>query len=82
MPYTDDQLRELKGDQMQADLDLKRKQVTWETPKNIAILAGAMAAIMAATFGVLGYKIGSQPPQTINVHLDAPLVQPAPTPHN
>lgn len=55
-----------------ADLNLRRKQGFWETPRNLAIVLGAMAAIFAAIFGVLGYKIG-QTPQTINVHLDAPL---------
>jgi hypothetical protein len=65
---------------MRADLDLKRKQGFWETPRNLSIVLGAWTAIMAAIFGVLGYKIGSAPPQTINVHLDAPLVvQPAPS---
>ena len=47
------------------------KQTFWETPRNLAIVLGAAAKI-AAVFGVLGYKIG-QTPQTINVHLDAPL---------
>ncbi len=70
---TDDEERELKGQLMQADLDLKRKQAFWETPRNIAILLGTVAAITAAIAGTLGYKLGSQPAQTINVHLDAPL---------
>jgi hypothetical protein len=68
---TDDELRMRL---MQADLDLRKKQIVWETPRNIAIVIGAWAAIMAAVFGVLGYKIGSAPPQTIIVHLDAPLI--------
>jgi hypothetical protein len=41
-----------------ADLDLRRKQGFWETPRNIAVLIGATAAIA----GVLGYKIGREPP--------------------
>jgi hypothetical protein len=61
---------------MQRDLDLRKKQLVWETPRNIAIMLGAWAALMAAVFGVLGYRIGSTPPPTINVHLDAPLVAP------
>jgi hypothetical protein len=71
---TDEEERELRRELMQADIDLKRKQGAWETPRNIAILAGTIAAFAAAVAGVLGYKIGSQPPQTINVHLDAPIV--------
>lgn len=61
---------EVKDRLLAADFILRTKQATWETPRNIAILAGALAAIMAAIFGVLGYKIGSAPPQQIVVHLD------------
>jgi hypothetical protein len=64
---------------MRADLTLKTKQGFWETPRHIAILLGTTAAIFAAVFGVLGYKLGSQP-QTINVHLDAPIFAPSPAP--
>lgn len=79
MDDADDEERELKVTLMRADIELRRKQIVWETPRNLAILLGTWAAIMAAVFGVLGYKIGSQAPQTINVHLDAPLVaQPGP----
>jgi hypothetical protein len=68
----------LKKELLMADIELRRKQIAWETPRNIALLAGALAALFAAIFGVLGYKIG-QTPQTINVHLDAPIVvQPKP----
>jgi hypothetical protein len=59
---------------MQADLDLKRKQSFWETPKAIALIVATTAAISTAFAGFAGYRLGSQPPQTINVHLDAPLV--------
>jgi hypothetical protein len=75
---TDAERQELKDKLLMADLSLRTKQTTWETPRNIAIMLGAWAAIMAAIFGVLGYKIGSAPPQQIIVHLDAPLVLPAP----
>lgn len=72
---TDDERQELKDQIMEADLALKKKQSFWETPKAVAIIVATTAAIFTA----VGYKIGSQPPQTINVHLDAPLVvQPAP----
>jgi hypothetical protein len=65
---------QLERELLKMDIELRRKQVAWETPRNIAILAGAMAAIFSVTFGVLGYKLAQSPPQTINVHLDAPLV--------
>ncbi len=42
----------------------------WETPRNIALLATAMAVIFGGIAGVISYQIGSQPPATINVHLD------------
>jgi hypothetical protein len=72
---TDDERQELKDNLMAADLKLKTTQGFWETPKAIAIIVATTAAIFTA----VGYKIGSAPPQTINVHLDAPLVvQPAP----
>lgn len=48
-----------------ADLDLRRKQSFWETPRNIAILLGATAAL----FGALGYKFGSTPPAPIVIQL-------------
>jgi hypothetical protein len=41
-----------------ADLHLRRKQGFWETPRNIAILVGATAALA----GAVGFKIGSIPP--------------------
>jgi hypothetical protein len=59
---TGDEERELRGLLMQADLDLKRKQGFWETPRNLAILLGSVTAITAALAGLAGYKIGSQPP--------------------
>lgn len=55
---------------MRADLSLKQKQAFWETPRNIALLLTAVAAIA----GVLGFKLGqNQPPQTI-------VIQPPATP--
>ena len=45
----------------------------WETPRNIAILAGTVAAIAGAIAGGVGYKIGSQPPPVIQVQLLSPI---------
>jgi hypothetical protein len=54
---------------LELDVQLRKKQVFWETPRGL-LLAIATAAAIA---GVLGYKIGNAP-QTVNVHLDQPLV--------
>ncbi len=71
MALSEEAEHELKVAIMQADLNLKTKQVFWETPRNLAIVVGAVAAVA----GVLGFKVGqsSNVPQNIIVHLDAPL---------
>ncbi len=61
MSETSDEERELRVALMRADIDLKRKQVIWETPRNIAIMVGAVAAISAAIAGWTGYQIGRSP---------------------
>jgi hypothetical protein len=53
---------ELKLELLKMDVQLRRKQVLWETPKGLALIAAALAAIFGAIFGVLGYKIGATPP--------------------
>jgi hypothetical protein len=60
---------ELKLALMKADLYLKTKQGWWETPRNMAIIIGVVAALFGAVTGILGYKLGSQPPMTVIVHL-------------
>jgi len=62
----------LKLELLKMDIELRRKQIAWETPRNIAILLGTMAAIFAAVFGVLGYKIGQTPPAPIVIQLPPP----------
>lgn len=52
-----------------ADLNLRRKQGFWETPRNIAIFAGAIAAIAATVGGLAGYKIGTTPPPQIIINV-------------
>jgi len=54
---------------MQADLKLKTRQAFWETPRNLFVAAAAFAAIVATLAGLAGYKLGSQPPQTIILQL-------------
>jgi hypothetical protein len=43
---------------MRADLDLKVKQGWWETPKAIALIVAATAAIFSTVAGLAGYKFG------------------------
>jgi len=62
MPLTDDERLELQKILMRADLELKRKQSVWETPKGIAAVVAATAVIIGALAGVLGFKLGQTPP--------------------
>jgi hypothetical protein len=59
---TDDEERELKQELLMSDVRLRRKQEFWETPRNIAILLGAVAGLTAAGAGFLGFKLGQIPP--------------------
>jgi hypothetical protein len=53
---TDEEEKLLKQALLAFDLSLRRKQEFWETPRNIAILVGIVAAIAAA----IGFWIGSR----------------------
>ena len=58
--------RGLRMELMRADMDLKTKQAFWETPRNLAVLLGVVAAVA----GLLGYEFGqmAQPaPIVINL---------------
>ena len=57
---------------VEAQLTLYRAQARWEPYKAVAAIIGA-AAIMGGSVIALSTWIGHQP-QTINVHLDAPIV--------
>lgn len=61
---------------MKADLNLKTHQAFWETPRNIAILLTAVAAIA----GFLGFKIGQKdlPPATPIVNVYPQIIMPKP----
>ena len=61
----------LKSELLRLDVQLRRKQSFWETPRAILLIVATTAAL----FTVLGWRIGSAPPQQINVHLDQPLVR-------
>jgi hypothetical protein len=64
---------ELRVAVMKADLYLKTRQGWWETPRNMALIIGVVAALFGAVTGILGYELGSQPPTAIVVHFDTPL---------
>jgi len=60
---------ELEIELLKMDIELRRKQIAWENPRNIAILVGATAAIIGALAGLIGYKIGATPPAPIVIQL-------------
>jgi len=69
---TDDEVRyeqKVKLKQMEVDIELKQRQLFWETPRNLAIVVGTAVAVA----GWAGYKLGIQPPQVIQVQLLTPL---------
>jgi hypothetical protein len=66
---TDDEEKQLRQELLMVDLDLRRKQGFWETPRNIAILLGATAAIVGAAAGFVGFKIGQTPAPPIIINL-------------
>ena len=70
-PYDNEQL---KIDLMRADLALKNRQNFWEAWKAVAMILLAAAAISATSR--LADWVAPPKPQTITVHLDAPLVAP------
>ena len=43
---------------LRLDILLREKQVAWETPRNISILAAAIATVSAAVVGVASYRAG------------------------
>ena len=75
MALSEEAENELKVAIVRADLNLTTKQAFWETPRNLAVIIGAVAAGTAAIAGLAGYRLGqgSNAPQNIIVHLDAPL---------
>jgi hypothetical protein len=70
---TSDEEATLKQELLMADIQLRRKQVSWETPKNVALLAAAIAAALSgfgAFTGYLGFRLGREnPPAPIIIQL-------------
>jgi hypothetical protein len=65
----EDEERELRMALMRADLNLKTRQTFWETPKGVAAVVAATAVLVGGVAGLAGYKIGSQPSQTIIIQV-------------
>lgn len=75
---TDEERQELKDNLMQTQFELFKAQVRWEPWKALAAMIAAAAVFAGGVLAVSSYLHPSGP-QTINVHLDAPLiVQPGP----
>ena len=53
---------QLERELLKMDIELRRKQLFWETPRNLAIVVGAAVALSAALAGWLGYQTGRNPP--------------------
>jgi hypothetical protein len=75
---TDDERQELKDNIMQTQFELFKAQLRWEPWKALAAMVAAAAVFMGGVLAVSNW-VRPSTPQTINVHLDAPLVvQPTP----
>jgi hypothetical protein len=59
---TDDALQK---ELLRLDVLLRRKQVFWETPRGLLLVAVTAAAIA----GILGFKLGQMPPAPIVIQL-------------
>jgi hypothetical protein len=58
---TDEEQKALEQTLVGLEVSLRRKQDIWEHPRNIAILAGAVATIAGVGGGFIGFKIGQTP---------------------
>lgn len=86
MPLTEDEERELRMEQMRADIELKKRQFAWESPKAIAAIVAATAVIVGTVAGLVGFRLGQMPSAPpVSVHIEFPpgtviQVPPAPAP--
>jgi hypothetical protein len=65
---TEDERNDIKDRILIMDEKLRAKQLVWETPRNLAILVGAVAAVS----GLLGFKLGQREPAVQPVYLVQP----------
>jgi hypothetical protein len=69
MPLTDDEHLDLQDSLMRTDLSLKERRSFWETPRNIVLIVGAVAAIA----GVLEFKLGQTTPAPQVIIIQQPV---------
>jgi hypothetical protein len=69
---TDEEERELRVNLMQTQIELYKAQLRWEPLKALAAFVAGVAVFGGLVIGLANLLHPS--PQTINVHLDAPLV--------
>ena len=70
---TDEEERELRVNLMQTQIELYKAQLRWEPWKALAAMVAAGAVFFGGVIA-LSNLVRPTAPQTINVHLDAPLV--------
>jgi hypothetical protein len=66
-----DEERKLRIALMRADIALMRRRAVWVGPLSMVLLATAVSAVVMVTLVAI---LPDAPPQTINLHLNAPLV--------
>ena len=77
MSATDDE-RELRINLMQPQIELYKAQLRWEPWKALAAMVAAAAVFAGSVLALSNWLHTGERPQTIVVHMDAPLtVQPA-----
>ena len=69
---TEEEERELRINLMQTQIELYKAQLRWEPWKAVAALFAASAVFAGSVLAVSSWVHPT--PQTITVHLDAPLV--------
>jgi cytochrome c-type biogenesis protein CcmH/NrfG len=65
--------RELRVNLMQTQIELYKAQLRWEPWKALAAMIAASAVFAGSVLALSNWARPSMP-QTINVHLDAPLI--------
>lgn len=73
MSTSEEEERELRGNLMQTQIELYKAQLRWEPWKALAAMVAAGAVFAGGVLAVSSW-VRSPAPQTINVHLDAPLL--------
>jgi hypothetical protein len=73
------ELMQVQIDHGRVNLDKMRQEMRWEPWKALAALFAAGALFVGSVLALSSWT-GHQPPQQINVHLDAPLFAPQRTP--